>query len=352
MSSNTIAEARRQIEICNACRYCEGYCAVFPRINLQRSFSDGEVTQLANLCHNCRGCYYACQFVPPHEYAINLPGILAEVRQDSWDRYAWPGFLLRWFNGNAMTTVISLIVFIGLFIGLIQAFPPASGEGFYALMSHTLMVTVFLPAFILPLVAIFVGVRSYWRDVGGQPLRWAHLKSALSAAGKMKNLDGGHGKGCNFEDADRFSNARRHCHQATLWGFLLCFAATSVATVMHYFLNLPAPYPLLSLPKLLGLTGGLLLCSGTAGLVWLKTRADRELGAAKHWASEIAFVLLLFFVSATGLILYMATGPDWAGFWLSIHLASVLTLFLLMPYSKMVHGFFRLAALCRNAQKI
>jgi hypothetical protein len=28
-----IAEARRQVEICNACRYCEGYCAVFPAIN-------------------------------------------------------------------------------------------------------------------------------------------------------------------------------------------------------------------------------------------------------------------------------------------------------------------------------
>ena len=31
MSSDTIQEARRQIEICNACRYCEGYCSVFRR---------------------------------------------------------------------------------------------------------------------------------------------------------------------------------------------------------------------------------------------------------------------------------------------------------------------------------
>jgi citrate/tricarballylate utilization protein len=29
--TDTGIEARRQMEICNACRYCEGYCAVFPR---------------------------------------------------------------------------------------------------------------------------------------------------------------------------------------------------------------------------------------------------------------------------------------------------------------------------------
>ena len=62
MQTDSIQEARRQIEICNACRYCEGYCSVFPAINRERAFADGDVTQLANLCHNCRGCYYACQY--------------------------------------------------------------------------------------------------------------------------------------------------------------------------------------------------------------------------------------------------------------------------------------------------
>ena len=61
MSTETTQEARRQIEICNACRYCEGYCALFPAITRQKAFADADITQLANLCHNCRGCYYACQ---------------------------------------------------------------------------------------------------------------------------------------------------------------------------------------------------------------------------------------------------------------------------------------------------
>ena len=86
-STTATAEARRQIEICNACRYCEGYCAVFPAMTRQRAFADGDMTQLANLCHNCRGCYYACQYTEPHEFAVNLPAALAEARQDSWDRF-------------------------------------------------------------------------------------------------------------------------------------------------------------------------------------------------------------------------------------------------------------------------
>ena len=36
-------EAARQLVICNACRYCEGYCAVFPAMELRTSFSPGDV---------------------------------------------------------------------------------------------------------------------------------------------------------------------------------------------------------------------------------------------------------------------------------------------------------------------
>ena len=63
----------------------------------------------------------------------------------------------------------------------------------------------------------------------------------------------------------------------------------------------------------------------------------------------MAFVLLLFFVSATGLLLYAATGTVAVGWLLPLHLGTVLTFFLLTPYSKMAHGFFRMAALTKEA---
>lgn len=350
-SEAAIAEARRQIEICNACRYCEGYCAVFPAMTRQKGFGDGDMTQLANLCHNCRGCYYACQYSAPHEFDLNVPAALAEVRQESWARCAWPGALSRVFHRHGLALAAALVAGFAVLLLLIQALRPESGAGFYAFLSHNAMVAVFLPAFVLPLAALAIGLRRYWREVGGAPLRWRHLAWAFRDAAALRNLDGGQGQGCNFEKGDRYSNERRFAHQATLYGFLLCFAATSIATVMHYVFDMPAPYGLFSLPKLFGLTGGLLLCLGTLRLAMLKTRAERGLGAAGVWGGEMAFVLLLFFVSASGLALYAATGTVVVPWLLALHLGSVLAFFLLTPYSKMAHGFYRLAALAREAQQ-
>jgi citrate/tricarballylate utilization protein len=344
-----VAEARRQAEICNACRYCEGYCDVFPEIHASRAWSDGDLTHLANLCHNCRACYYACQYTAPHEFDLNLPAILAEVRQKSWQDYAWPAAFASLFHRSGVAVAgLLTAAFAGLF-WLAAALRPEDGQGFYAEMSHGLMVAIFLPAFVLPLAATAVSLRRYWRDTAGGPIGRGAVAKAFRRAGSMSNLAGGHGDGCNFEDEDRFSNARRRAHQATMYGFLLCFAATVAGTILHYGFAAEAPYRLLSLPKLLGLPGGVLLCLGTAELARLKLKADRALGAPAYWNGEMAFVLLLFFVSLSGLALYAATGTGLVPLLLALHLGAVLTLFLITPYSKMVHGFYRLAALLASA---
>ena len=68
-----VEEAQRVLSICNACRYCEGYCAVFPALERRLEFSENDVHYLANLCHNCGACLYACQYAPPHEFQLNFP---------------------------------------------------------------------------------------------------------------------------------------------------------------------------------------------------------------------------------------------------------------------------------------
>ncbi len=349
MQADVFQEARRQAEICNACRYCEGYCSVFPALHRLRAFSDGDLTQLANLCHNCRGCYYACQYTAPHEFDLNLPKALAEVRQTSWKDCAWPRGAAKVFDRSGVAIAFGLVLTFTLLMMLTNWAGSGEGAGFYSYMSHALMVAIFAPAFLLPLGALGVSIRSYAQAVGGERVTVKDVWVALRSAGRMKNLDGGHGDGCNFEDEDRFSNARKHFHHATFYGFLLCFAATSAGTILHYGFGLEAPYRLLSLPKLLGISGGLLLCIGTAGLARLKLSADRNLGAASAWGGEMAFILLLFAVSASGLVLYAATGTTMVAVLLPFHLATVLTFFLLTPYSKMAHGFYRMAALSKEA---
>ena len=344
-------EAARQVEICNACRYCEGYCDVFPAMFEKRSFAEADITQLANLCHNCRGCYYACQYTEPHEFALNLPAALAEARSESWERYAWPAGIAAVFQRSGVALALALALGIAMMFWLVAWFGPRTGDGFYAVLSHGLMVGLFAPAFLLPGVAIAIGLRRYWIAVDGERLRWADLRHALGRVTAMRNLSGGHGQGCNFEDEDRFSQARRYAHQATMWGFLLCFASTASGTVLHYGFDMPAPYGPLSLPKLLGVPGGVLLGFGALWLAWLKTKADPALGAIAHRGGEMAFVLLLAASGMTGLALFAATGSAYVAPLLAVHLGSVLALFLTTPYSKMAHGFYRLAALLRDAQR-
>ncbi|MEP4038533.1 tricarballylate utilization 4Fe-4S protein TcuB [Pseudophaeobacter sp.] len=350
MSNEAISEARRQIEICNACRYCEGYCAVFPALTRQAAFADGDITQLANLCHNCRGCYYACQYTEPHEFALNLPKILAEVRQESWQDNAWPQGVARRFHRSGVAIAIVVIICFALLFATARWIGSAGGEGFYAILSHNMMVAIFVPAFLVPLLSIWISLRRFWKSIGGQPLGPKAGIAALSDAARMKNLSGGHGEGCNFEDEDRFTRQRSISHQLTMWGFLLCFAATASGTILHYVFAMPAPYELVSLPKILGISGGLMLSLGTAKLAWLKPKGDKSLGDPRVWGGEMAFILLLFTVSTSGLALYGAGATAWMPTLLALHLGSVLSFFLLMPYSKMAHGFYRLAALIRDAQ--
>jgi citrate/tricarballylate utilization protein len=346
MRNDLLEEARRQVLICNACRYCEGFCSVFPAMHRDRVFSDGDLTQLGNLCHNCRGCYHACQYTAPHEFNLNLPAALAELRRDSWESFAWPQPLARRFHDHGVAIALTATLAVALMLVLMRH----GGRDFYDALPHTAMTALFLPAFLLPMASLGIGLRRFWRTVGGGRLRTGDTWAALRMAGRMQELAAGHGEGCNFEDEDRFSQARRYAHQAILYGFLLCFAATAAGTLMHYLLDWPAPYPFWSPPKLLGVPGGVLLVLGCVWMAALKIRAARNLGDARAWGGEMGFILLLGLTGLSGLALYALGATPLMPALLALHLGAVISFFLLTPFTKMAHGFYRFAALLRDAQ--
>lgn len=76
-STESLAEADRLRTLCNSCRYCEDLCAVFPAMEMRRSFADGDLNYLANLCHACGAYHFDCQFSPPHEFNVNVPKTLS-----------------------------------------------------------------------------------------------------------------------------------------------------------------------------------------------------------------------------------------------------------------------------------
>lgn len=350
-----ILEARRVMEICNACRYCEGFCAVFPAMERRREFSTADLTHLANLCHNCKGCWYSCQYAPPHEFGVNVPKTFSEVRTETYETFAWPRGFGRFFERNGLWVALLTGIVLTLTIAwpIIMVDPDAmtavhTGPGaFYQIMSHNVMVLLGGVTFGWAILAMIIGGYRYWRTCGSPSVSFRDVAQAFRDAATTRYL-GGAGDGCNDID-ERYSLGRRHFHTATLWGFLLSFASTSVATLMHYFLGWEAPYSWYSAPVVLGTVGGILLCIGTGGLFWLKVQADREPADQRRFGMDYAFIALLFIVSATGLALLFFRHTSAMGWLLVIHLGFVFAFFISLPYSKFVHGLYRTMALVRDA---
>lgn len=355
LATDSYEEAERLMTICNSCRYCEGLCAVFPAMELRRSFATGDLDYLANLCHSCGACYVDCQFSPPHEFEVNVPKVLAEIRASSYRSYAWPAFLRPMFDRNglaiATVTAASVAAFIlGFALWHDRAALFARDGQFYRLMPHGAMAGLFGVVFLFAVVALVMGFRSFWREIGARSVSAGSgttLWQASRDAAALRYLDGG-GVGCYNED-ERPSDNRRLFHHLTFYGFMLCFASTSVATVYHYAFAWPAPYGWLSLPKLFGITGGIGLTIGPLGLLHAKLMRDRALMDPASFGMDTAFLLMMLLAGLTGLLLMVLRETSVMGVMLAIHLGVVFSLFLTMPYGKFVHGIYRFGALALYA---
>ena len=343
-------EVERVLQICNACRYCEGFCAVFPAMTRRLEFAKADINFLANLCHNCGACLHACQYAPPHEFGVNVPQAMAKVRLETYTEYAWPPALGALYKRNGLVLTMALAFGLALFLVLAAALNGAlwgaPQGGFYAIFPHNLMVALFAPVFLFAVLALGVGVRGFWRAEAPGPASTTAAAEALHNVLALKYLDGGHGDGCNNED-DRFSHLRRRFHHLTFYGFMLCFAATSVATLYHYALGMPAPYGYASLPKLLGISGGISLMFGTAGLFWLNLRRHPLQQDIAQRPMDRGFIALLFLTAASGLALMLAKGSALLPLSLCVHLGAVMALFATLPYGKFAHGIYRSAALLK-----
>jgi citrate/tricarballylate utilization protein len=347
-------EVSRIMQICNACRYCEGFCAVFPAMTRRLEFGRADVHFLANLCHNCGACLHACQYAPPHEFAVNVPKAMAEVRLQTYVDYAWPAGFGALYKRNGLTLALALAGGLALFLILglmlkgsliLTPLPPIAGN-FYAVFPHSALALLFGVVFLFAMFALGVGVRRFWRNEDPGALSGEAIGEAAHDVLSLRYLGGGHGKGCNEAD-DAFTLVWRRFHHLTFYGFMLCFAATCVATLYHYLFKLEAPYAFTSLPVLLGTAGGIGLMAGPAGLLWLNFRRNPQHGDAAQRPMDRGFIALLLLTSVSGLALLALRDSSMMGLLLAVHLGIVMALFLTLPYGKFAHGIYRSAALLK-----
>jgi citrate/tricarballylate utilization protein len=268
------------LTVCNACRYCEQYCPVFPAMENRVSFAKGDVAYLANLCHNCGECLYACQYAPPHEFGIDVPRTLARIRKQTYEEYCWPQPLAAAFRRSSLLSTAVLVLVLAaamLLVAMRDGTLPGSSDGsadFYAVLPHDTMIAFFGAAFLFAIVSLSISIARFWRDIAGE--RPALSRAALfRMVGDIMTLRHLHEEETSCTTAEETRTPwRRRLHHITYYGFLLCFASTAVAALYHVVFGWKAPYAYSSLPVILGSAGGVGLLIGPIGLFILSRQRD------------------------------------------------------------------------------
>ena len=351
-------EVARQMQICNACRYCEGFCAVFPAMTRRLEFGKADIHFLANLCHNCGACLHACQYAPPHEFAVNVPQAMAQVRGQTYVDYAWPPALGRLYQRNGLTLSLALAAGLALFLLLALALNGTLWGGdlrgnFYSLFPHNLLVGMFAPVFLWAVLALGLGVRRFWRDVtpatSGLPVTLAgsgrgdRRRAAAEVPGRRPRR--------------RLPQRRRRLHAVA--------AARPSPDLLRLHAVLCRHQRGHAVPLRLRLVSALRPAqpaqaagrgrrrepaAGHGGAVPAEPAgAIRSTATRRKSRWTCGFIALLFFTSLTGLALWLARGTPALAALLAIHLGVVMALFATLPYGKFAHGIFRTASLLRHA---
>ena len=361
MQTNELTrEGARVMAVCNACRYCEQYCPAFQAMEQRLTFATADLNYLANLCHGCGECLYACQYAPPHEFAINVPKTFARLRVQSYEQYAWPAALGAAFRRQGVATalllagaMIVLLLAAALALNREALLDPGGGADFYAVIPHGAMVSLFGGVGVFVLAALAIGAARCLREQQSMKEAPAHAErgGTSAALGDVLSLNHLHvaGRDCVTRPEVR-TPWRRWLHHATFYGFMLCFASTCVATLYH-FTGSPAPYAYSSLPVLLGTAGGIALVIGTGGALLHRRTRDSALSDIAQDGLDKAFLVLLLLTAATGLLLLALRHERFMGLLLVVHLGVVLAFFLTLPYGKLVHGLYRGIALLRFRRK-
>lgn len=345
IAPDLLGEATRQLNICNACRYCEGICAVFPALSRRNLLDTGDVSHLANLCHDCRSCFDACMYATPHEFEINVPKVMSAVRVEDYRRYVWPRRVPRLFSGwpgvFSGAVIATVVVFAAAvlntgFAGLLtRDGGPASP---YDLIPYAALLTMLLLTSAFAVVVTLAAAWRFWTETNGRRDRIgvrAVLRAAWQAA-TLRYLRGG-GQNCHYPDDTRPSPARRHLHALVAYGFGLCFVSTISASVMQELLGADPPYPMLSVPVLTGLAGGVAMTAGCVALLRLKARSSRVTSFAQMTVKDYGLLVALAFLGLSGLATLFTRDTPAFGIVYLVHLASVLLAFAAAPYSKFVH---------------
>jgi len=347
-------EGQHLMAVCNSCRYCEGFCAVWQAMETRTVFEEKDLNYLSNLCHNCSECYYSCQYSSPHEFALNPPKTFAKLRVYTYELYAWPGPLAKAFHRNGLKVTVLMVVILVTFMTAAsyilggRLFMTVHDGNFYKIVPHAVMSIAFAVVGSFSALALLIGFARFWRNVGESYSTLADPKALATAAKDiftLVNLDNG-GDGCSYP-TEKSSESLKWFHHATFYGFLSCFIATTLGAFYYFVLGQHGPPAFTSLPVIFGTVGGIGLIVGPIGLWTMMQRRNEVIVDKSQNGMDLSFIVLLVAISISGLLLLVLRQGAAMGSLLLVHLSFVMTLFLTMPYGRFVHGIYRSGALLK-----
>ena len=334
-----VNEAIRQLSICNACRYCEGYCYVWDAIEMKFIIEPGYVEHLANLCHDCRDCYYACPYnEPDHAFKLNIPKTLGNVRMETYENFIRPKILKKVLQKEGIITLLTIIIiFIASLLYISSRF------GIYNF--YKIPVTSVFPVYLFKGVSYFIylyvavlwifeGV-AYWNEINdGKHMNSMGIFKAIYDAINHKNFWGG-GTGCKIPSENN-KYERPVAHMMVFFGFII-----ALISVLFY------PGIISGYAGYAYFIGSILLFAGSIGMIHIHMVDTKGLRSEKQSAIDYPFTVLLFFVGFTGILIPISVKTYIFNLNFLIHDVFILTLFILAPFSKFIHPLFRFLSLIK-----
>jgi quinone-modifying oxidoreductase subunit QmoC len=358
----------QDLKKCYQCATCSVVCPLspmdhsFPRKEMiwaQWGLKDKLVGDIDIwLCHKCGQCTEQCpRGAKPGE-------LMAALRNLAYRDLVGPSFLGKWMSSLqhlpkliAIPAILYLIIW--LITGSIQGtpFPLEHGEIEYGL--------IFPGDFtidpIFGLVALFVvfsfykGIQNLIASFESQPKTFVvgyhsppNIFRSIFDVIKEEILTHKKWKDCGQEDSDK---TKFKGHLLLFYGFVALFIVTGVVAVTHWggkifpFFGMEYPMPFWNPVKLLANLGAIAL---VVGLVFLTRRRLEDAGKDESNYYDWYLLGVIWAVALTGILSELLRWSGVAGLaypMYYLHLISVFMLIAYLPWSKLGHLVYRIAAL-------
>jgi quinone-modifying oxidoreductase subunit QmoC len=316
------------------------------------------------LCHQCGDCTDLC----PRGAA---PGdVLSAVRSAAISEYARPKFLADavndpqklpfligvpalWFAIFALITVYAKDTMTKIFnifgIGWSHAHEGAEHVISHADFFSTWFVDItFVPLALAVTIIFILGLKSFLTDIhenavseGKSSTATLNYKGLFQALSRVIPTVLKHDK---FNECESNSD-RATPHMMVLYAFIGLVIVTAIAGTMLYIGGIPGPYSQLNPVKWLANIAGVALVIGSAMMI--KNRLDKR-NEQKTYYKDWFILLVIFALGLTGMLteLTRIAQLEYTSYFIYyLHLISIFLLFAFLPFSKMAHLVYRLAAM-------